>query len=222
MAMLLCWFARGICSFLALALACKDIRGEYGVGSRRAGNSSIGGWWWVAIGNSEGVKWAVAAPQITCTNVRPHWGADDIAGGGVQCHRVLKPNQSLENTTSVSSVKCLIVSKYLMWEGNVFFLPWIAYCEGLSICPPLSCNLRWFIGLLSMSSVELLNYRELYESFMKLLVELSGAWVRGRVVHTYPMDWWNTTFDAGDYRTFTSRYCRWSQTTLPNCQKATC
>ncbi|KAG1725102.1 hypothetical protein EDB19DRAFT_1915219 [Suillus lakei] len=55
--------------------------------------------------------------------------------------RLLAIHRSLENTTSVSSVKCLIVSKYLMWEGNVFFLPWIAYCEGLSICPPLSCNL---------------------------------------------------------------------------------
>ncbi|KAG1749485.1 hypothetical protein EDB19DRAFT_1904603 [Suillus lakei] len=125
--------------------------------------------------------------------------------------RLLAIHRSLENTTPASSVKHLIVSKHLMWEGDVFFLPWIAYCEGLSICLPLSHNLRWFVSLLSMSLVELLNYWELYEGFMKLPVEMSRAWVRGQVIHTYPMDWWNTAFDAGDYRTFTSRYPGWNQ-----------
>ncbi|KAG1731223.1 uncharacterized protein EDB91DRAFT_1252285 [Suillus paluster] len=124
--------------------------------------------------------------------------------------RLLAIRRSLENTT-LSSATVLIISKYLMWEGEVFFLPWVTYCEGLSICPPLSCNLRWFIGILGMSSMELLTYRELYDNFMKLPVEPSGAWVTGWVVNTYPMDWWNTAFDAVDYRTFTSRYPGWKQ-----------
>ncbi|KAG1720013.1 hypothetical protein EDB19DRAFT_1918316 [Suillus lakei] len=151
-----------------------------------------------------------ATERSSPTGDRPTFDLADMANiFEFAASRLLAIHRSLENTTPVSSAKRLIVSKKK--APHVFFLPWIAYCEGLSICLPLSRNLRWFVSLLGMSSVELLNYRELYEGFMKLPVEPSGAWVRGRVVHTYPMDWWNTTFDAGDYRTFTSRYPGWNQ-----------
>ncbi|KAG1725237.1 hypothetical protein EDB19DRAFT_1915153 [Suillus lakei] len=115
--------------------------------------------------------------------------------------------EALANTTLVTLAKVrLIVTKYLMWEGEVFILPWVSFCEGLSISPPLSHNLQFFVRILGMSLVELLDYQEFYDSFMKLPVEPSGAWVRGRVVNTYPLDWWNSTFDAADYRTFTTSF----------------
>ncbi|KAG1741938.1 hypothetical protein EDB19DRAFT_1907716 [Suillus lakei] len=115
--------------------------------------------------------------------------------------RLLAICRVLANTTLVTSAKvCLIVTKYLMWEGEVFILPWVSFCEGLSISLPLSRNLRFFVGILGMSLVELLDYQEFYDSFMKLLAEPSGAWVRGHVVNMYPLDWWNGTFNAADYR----------------------
>ncbi|KAG1717218.1 hypothetical protein EDB19DRAFT_1923789 [Suillus lakei] len=130
-----------------------------------------------------------ATKRSSPTSDRPTFDLADMANiFEFAASRLLAICRSLENTTPASLAKHLIVSKHLMWEGDVFFLPWIV-----------------------MSSVELLKYRELYEGFMKLPVEPSGAWVRGRVVHTYPMDWWNTAFDVGDYRTFTSRYPGWNQ-----------
>ncbi|KAG2096504.1 uncharacterized protein F5147DRAFT_656579 [Suillus discolor] len=116
---------------------------------------------------------------------------------------------TLDTSNLVTSSKVrYIMTRYLMWEGDVFISPWVNYCEGMGISPPLSRNLRFFVGMLGMSQTELLNYQEFYDAFMKLLAVHSGTWVTGRIVKTYPMAWWNEAFDTVDYKTFT--------TTLPN------
>ncbi|KAG2111434.1 hypothetical protein DEU56DRAFT_762204 [Suillus clintonianus] len=125
--------------------------------------------------------------------------------------RLLAIRTSMENKPPPSSATRLIFSKYLMWEADAFFMPWITYCEGMCIAPPLSNRLRYCVGILGMSSTELLTYRQLYDQFMQLPVEPSGAWARGRVVKSYPLDWWNTPFDTADYETFTSSYPGWRQ-----------
>ncbi|KAG2086320.1 uncharacterized protein F5147DRAFT_659239 [Suillus discolor] len=119
---------------------------------------------------------------------------------------------ALEDSALVTSAKIRhIIARYLMWEGEVFILPWVAFCEGLSISPPLSRNLRFFTGMLGMSQVELLTDQELYDSFMKLLPLPSGPWVRGRIIHTYPMAWWTMPFNTMDYKEFTMKF--------PNCNE---
>ncbi|KAG1779895.1 hypothetical protein EV702DRAFT_1194649 [Suillus placidus] len=111
------------------------------------------------------------------------------------------------NLVTPSKVR-YILTRYLMWEGDVFMSPWVNYCEDQGISPPLSRNLRFFVGMLGMSQMELLNYQEFYDLFMKLPASPSGIWVAGRIVKTYSMAWWNEVFDTADYQTFT--------TNLPN------
>ncbi|KAG2127660.1 hypothetical protein DEU56DRAFT_758545 [Suillus clintonianus] len=97
--------------------------------------------------------------------------------------------------------------------GNAANFQQVPYVGGRCMCiaPPLSNRLRYCVGILGMSSTELLTYRQLYDQFMKLPVEPTGAWARGRVVKSYPLDWWNTPFDTADYETFTSSYPGWRQ-----------
>ncbi|KAG1751887.1 hypothetical protein EDB19DRAFT_1903852 [Suillus lakei] len=113
-------------------------------------------------------------------------------------------NMTLGTTKLVTSSKVqYIVIKYLMWEGDAFISPWVNICQGMGISPPLSRNLRFFTGMLSMSHMELLNYNEFYDKFMSMPVSPSGAWVTGQVVNTYPMAWWTQAFDTADYNKFT-------------------
>jgi hypothetical protein len=74
----------------------------------------------------------------------------------------------------------------------------------MGINPPLSRHLRYFTGMLGMSHMELLNYNEFYDSFMRLPAAPTGAWVNGRVVNRYPLAWWTQAFDTADYEKFTS------------------
>jgi hypothetical protein len=67
----------------------------------------------------------------------------------------------------------------------------------MSISPPLSRNLRFFLGMLGMCQVELLTDQEFYASFMKLPAEPSGAWARGRIIQIYPISWWTQHFETG-------------------------
>lgn len=60
--------------------------------------------------------------------------------------------------------------------------------------------------MLGMSQLELLNYQEFYDSFMKLPASPTGAWVAGRIVREYPLDWWNDRFDIADYQKFTTTF----------------
>ncbi|KAG1782094.1 hypothetical protein EV702DRAFT_1041809 [Suillus placidus] len=118
---------------------------------------------------------------------------------------LLAIRMTLDKSNLVTSSKVrYILTRYLMWEGDVFISPWVNYCEGQGISPPLSRNLRFFVGMLGMSQIELLNYQEFYDSCMKLLASPSGAWVTGRIVRTYPMAWWNEGFDTANYQTFTT------------------
>ncbi|KAG1791612.1 hypothetical protein EV424DRAFT_1549198 [Suillus variegatus] len=99
-----------------------------------------------------------------------------------------------------------IVTRYLVWEGEVFITPLVHYCEGRGISLPFSRNLRFFVGMLGMSQLEILNYQEFYDSFMKLPASPTGAWVSGRVVREYPLDWWNGMFDTADHQKFTTTF----------------
>jgi hypothetical protein len=58
--------------------------------------------------------------------------------------------------------------------------------------------------------MELLNYNEFYDAFMRLPAAPTSAWVNGRVVNRYPLAWWTQAFDTADYEKFTSN--------LPNIQ----
>jgi hypothetical protein len=60
--------------------------------------------------------------------------------------------------------------------------------------------------MLGMSQLELLNYQEFYDSFMKLPASPTGAWVAGRIVREYPLDWWNESFDTANYQKFTTTF----------------
>ncbi|KAG1721476.1 uncharacterized protein EDB91DRAFT_1088441 [Suillus paluster] len=89
--------------------------------------------------------------------------------------RLLAIRMTLDTSTVVTSSKVrYIVTKYLMWEGDM----------------------------------ELLNYQEFYDAFMKLPVAPSTAWVTGCIAGTYLMLWWTEAFHTADYQTFT--------TNLPN------
>ncbi|KAG1794021.1 hypothetical protein EV424DRAFT_1548129 [Suillus variegatus] len=92
---------------------------------------------------------------------------------------------------------CWIIGKYLNWEGESFTLPWMSFCAGLSISPPLSRNLRFFVGVLSMKQVGLLgNYEEVYDAFMTLPA-------------TYWTPWWIELADLKANQDFFNTY--------PNC-----
>lgn len=76
----------------------------------------------------------------------------------------------------------------------------------MSISPPLSRNLRFVVGILGMSQVELLNDQELYASFMKLPAQPSGPWVKGRLARTYELAWWLTNFDVLPFQDFITTF----------------
>lgn len=94
----------------------------------------------------------------------------------------------------------------MITHQKVFITPLVHYCEGRGISPPFSRNLRFFVGMLGMSQLEILNYQEFYDSFMKLPASPTGAWVSGRVVREYPLDWWNGMFDTADHQKFTTTF----------------
>ncbi|KAG1802911.1 uncharacterized protein HD556DRAFT_1437973 [Suillus plorans] len=103
-----------------------------------------------------------------------------------------------------------IIGKYLNWEGESFTLPWMSFCAGMSISPPLSRNLRFFIGVLSMKQVELLsNYEEVYDAFMTLPAAPPGPWQKGRMARTYWTPWWMELADLKADQDFFNTY--------PNC-----
>ncbi|KAG1769728.1 hypothetical protein EV702DRAFT_1202756 [Suillus placidus] len=104
--------------------------------------------------------------------------------------RLLAIRMTLDKSNLVTSSKVrYILIRYLMWEGD-------------GISPPLSRNLRFFVGMLGMSQMELLNYQEFYDAFMKLPASPSSAWVTGRIVRTYPMAWWNEVIDTTNLPNF--------------------
>ncbi|KAG1871357.1 hypothetical protein DFJ58DRAFT_837308 [Suillus subalutaceus] len=121
--------------------------------------------------------------------------------------RLLAIQSELETSTLVTSPRDRqIVVKYLIWEGDAFILPWVAFCEGMSINPPLSRNLRFFVSTLGMKQVELLDEEEVYASFMKLRPEPGVPWVRGRLVKNYPLAWWDGQFTILPYREFLKKF----------------
>ncbi|KAG1761171.1 hypothetical protein EDD22DRAFT_847997, partial [Suillus occidentalis] len=78
--------------------------------------------------------------------------------------RLLAIRISLDKSHVVRSSKARsIVTWYLGWEGDAFITPFVNYC------------------MLGMSQLELLNYQEFYDSFMKLPASPTGAWVAGRI-----------------------------------------
>ncbi|KAG2103995.1 uncharacterized protein F5147DRAFT_654514 [Suillus discolor] len=95
--------------------------------------------------------------------------------------RLLAIRTTLETSTHVKSSKA---------RHNVFILPWVALCE----------------GILGMSQAELLNDQELYASFMKLPVQPSGPWVKGRLARTYELAWWHTDFDVLPFQDFITTF----------------
>ncbi|KAG2103720.1 uncharacterized protein F5147DRAFT_654632 [Suillus discolor] len=106
--------------------------------------------------------------------------------------RLLAIRTELEKTQdTLSPVTARLVGEYLNWEAEAFTMPWMAYCAGLSINPPLSRNLRHLIGVLAMKQLAMLtDYLHVYESFMTLSVQPSGPWTKGRPVNTYHHAWW--------------------------------
>ncbi|KAG1796140.1 hypothetical protein EV424DRAFT_1547222 [Suillus variegatus] len=103
-----------------------------------------------------------------------------------------------------------IIGKYLNWEGESFTLPWMSFCAGLSISPPLSRNLRFFVGVLSMKQVGLItNYEEVYDAFMTLPAAPPGPWQKGQLAQTYWTPWWMELADLKSDQDFFNTY--------PNC-----
>ncbi|KAG1786738.1 uncharacterized protein HD556DRAFT_1449396 [Suillus plorans] len=87
-----------------------------------------------------------------------------------------------------SSQYCRTIGKYLNWDIEAYTLPWMAFCAGLSINPPLSKHLRHMVGVLSMKQLDMLkDYAEVYDAFLSLPVSPSGPWTKGRrVLDNYP------------------------------------
>ncbi|KAG2337858.1 hypothetical protein BDR05DRAFT_952302 [Suillus weaverae] len=150
---------------------------------------------------------AIGGPASTAQKVFGFANMANIFEFATSCLLAIRMTLDKSNLVTSSKVQ-YILTRYLMWEGDVFISPWVNYCEGQGISPPLSRNLQFFVHMLSMSQMELLNYQEFYDSFMKLPASPSGAWVTGCIIKTYPMAWWHEAFDTTDYQTFT--------TNLPN------
>ncbi|KAG2058515.1 hypothetical protein BDR06DRAFT_1004225 [Suillus hirtellus] len=66
------------------------------------------------------------------------------------------------------------IGQYLIWELEAWTLPWLTFCAGLSINPPLSRHLRHMV----------------YDSLMSLPVSPCGPWTKGRLVCEYCHAWW--------------------------------
>ncbi|KAG2108072.1 uncharacterized protein F5147DRAFT_653152 [Suillus discolor] len=83
------------------------------------------------------------------------------------------------------------ISEYLNWDIEAYTLPWMAFCAGLSINPPLSKHLRHMVGVLSMKQLDMLkDYAEVYDAFLSLLVSPAGPWTKGHRVREYRHAWW--------------------------------
>ncbi|KAG1889099.1 uncharacterized protein F5891DRAFT_974223 [Suillus fuscotomentosus] len=101
----------------------------------------------------------------------------------------------LESTRHTLPIKThRIIGQYLNWEGESFTLPWMSFCAGLSISPPLSRNLWFFVGVLSMKQAGLVtNFEEIYNALMTLPAAPAGPWQKGRLARTYWTPWWMNT-----------------------------
>ncbi|KAG1832499.1 hypothetical protein EV424DRAFT_1533673 [Suillus variegatus] len=106
--------------------------------------------------------------------------------------RLLAIRIELEKTKlTISPDDRWTIGKYLNWDIEAYTLPWMAFCAGLSINPPLSKHLRHMVSVLSMKQLDMLkDYAEVYDAFLSLLVSPSGPWTKGRRVQefltTYP------------------------------------
>lgn len=86
----------------------------------------------------------------------------------------------------------------------------MSFCAGLSISPPLSRNLRFFVGVLSMKQVGLVtHFEEVYDTFMTLPAAPAGPWQKGRLARTYWTPWWMNTANMIADEDFLHKY--------PNC-----
>ncbi|KAG1850946.1 hypothetical protein C8R48DRAFT_676562 [Suillus tomentosus] len=91
--------------------------------------------------------------------------------------------------------------------SQAYTLPWMAFCAGLSINPPLSKHLRHMVGVLSMKQLDMLkDYTEVYEAFLSLPVLPSGPWTKGRLVREYRHAWWTGLATIKLDPKFLSRY----------------
>ncbi|KAG1839424.1 hypothetical protein F4604DRAFT_1691271 [Suillus subluteus] len=125
--------------------------------------------------------------------------------------RLLKILRVLEQTKDNTSRKVRKnIGMYLNWEAEAFTIPWVTFCTGLSINPPLLHNLRYLIGLLAMKQLKMLeSYTDVYDSFMTLSVDPPATWMRGREANTYEHAWWLGPLDTEPNKVFFNTY--------PNC-----
>ncbi|KAG1838477.1 hypothetical protein C8R48DRAFT_782391 [Suillus tomentosus] len=89
--------------------------------------------------------------------------------------RLLAIRTELEKTKLTTSPESRRnIGEYLNWELEAWTLPWLTFCAGLSINPPLSRHLRHMV----------------YDSLMSLPVSPCGPWTKGRLVREYCHAWW--------------------------------
>ncbi|KAG1828928.1 hypothetical protein EV424DRAFT_1536161 [Suillus variegatus] len=83
------------------------------------------------------------------------------------------------------------IGEYLNWDIEAYTLPWMAFCAGLSINPPLSKHLHHMVGVLSMKQLNMLkDYVEVYDTFLSLPVSPSGPLTKGCCIWEYHHAWW--------------------------------
>ncbi|KAG2114226.1 uncharacterized protein F5147DRAFT_650034 [Suillus discolor] len=79
--------------------------------------------------------------------------------------------------------------------------------RGMSISPPLSRNLCFFVGVLSMKQLGLLsNFEEVYDAFMTLPSVPAGFWQKGHLARTYWTPWWTGLADLKPNHDFLNTY----------------
>ncbi|KAG1854726.1 hypothetical protein C8R48DRAFT_675509 [Suillus tomentosus] len=122
--------------------------------------------------------------------------------------RLLAIRIELEKTKlTISPDDRRVIGEYLNWDIEAYTLPWMAFCAGLSINPPLSKHLRHMVGMLSMKQLDMLkDYTEVYEAFLSLPVSPSGPWTKGRLVREYRHAWWTGLATIKLDPKFLSRY----------------
>ncbi|KAG1787298.1 uncharacterized protein HD556DRAFT_1448957 [Suillus plorans] len=99
------------------------------------------------------------------------------------------------------------IGEYLNWDIEAYTLPWMAFCAGLSINPPLSKHLRHMVGVLSMKQLDMLkDYAEVYDAFLSLPVSPSRPWTKGRRVREYRHAWWTDLVTIKLDRRFLTTY----------------
>ncbi|KAG1852100.1 hypothetical protein DFJ58DRAFT_841963 [Suillus subalutaceus] len=123
----------------------------------------------------------------------------------LRIHRVL---EQMKDNTSQKVRKN--IGMYLNWEAEAFTIPWVTFCTGLSINPPLSHNLQYLIGLLAMKQLKMLeSYADVYHLFMTLPVDPPATWMRSHEGNTYEHAWWLGPLDTEPNEVFFNTY--------PNC-----